>query len=99
MLYYIGMNLGFACHSKEYPAAFIQPWEQWMNYLKPSYDLLNLINCMLKYEVRIGEVSPDMFLDRFKGELVSFKFLGLKKKVMKKVTSPTLQLLPLALFW
>ena len=75
------MNLGFACHSKEYSAAFIQPWEQWMNRLKPLYNLLNLINCMVKHEVGIGEVSPDVFLDRFKDELASLKF-GFLKKVL-----------------
>lgn len=73
-----------------------------MNDLKPLCDLLNLINCILKYEVGIGEVYPGVVLDMFKGELVSFKFLGFKKKkkrVVKKVTSPALQLLPLGLFW
>ena len=50
-----------------------------MNRLKPLYNLLNLINCMVKHEVGIGEVSPDVFLDRFKDELASLKFGFLKK--------------------
>lgn len=74
--YYVGMNLRFTCLLKDYSAAFIQPWKQWMNYLKLLYDLLNLINCTLKYKVGIGEMSPDVFLDRLKGELASFEFLG-----------------------
>lgn len=50
---------------------------------------------MLKYEVGIGEVYLDVFLNRFQGELVSLKFclVLFLKKVVKKVTSPALQLL------
>jgi len=54
---------------------------------------------MLKSEVGTGKGSLDVFLVRFTGELVSFKFWGLKKKVIKKVASPALQLLLLGLCW
>lgn len=70
------MNLGFTCLLKDCSAAFIQPWKQCLNCLKLSYDLLNVINCTSKYEVGIGKVSPDVFLDRLKDELASFKVLG-----------------------
>lgn len=47
-----------------------------MNYLKQLYDLLNLIICILKYEVGIGKMSSGVFLDRLKGELACFEFIG-----------------------
>lgn len=47
-----------------------------MNYLKQLYDLLNLIICILKYKVGIGRMSSGVFLDRLKGELACFEFIG-----------------------